>query len=42
MVMEHIVKLLVDHDQNLVFAPLLIIELGILAHFWAIYDILAH
>jgi len=31
-----------DHDQNLVFVPLLTVKLETLAPFWAIFDILAH
>jgi hypothetical protein len=42
MVMEQIVELLVDRDQNLVFTPLLIVELEILAPFCAIFDTPAH
>jgi hypothetical protein len=38
MVTEHIVELLVDRDQNLIFAPLLTAKLKILAPFWAIFD----
>jgi hypothetical protein len=40
--MEQIVVLLVDLDQNPIFAPLLIVELETLALFWAIYDTPAH
>jgi hypothetical protein len=36
--MEYIIILLVDLDQNLVLAPLLIIELEILVPSWAIFD----
>jgi hypothetical protein len=42
MVMAHIVELLVDHDENHVSTPLLIIELETLVPFWAISDTLAH
>jgi hypothetical protein len=38
--MEHIIGLMVDCDQNLVFVPLLIIDLETLALFWAISNIL--
>jgi hypothetical protein len=42
MVMELIIELLVDRDQNFVYAPLLTVELEILVPFWAISNILAH
>jgi hypothetical protein len=42
MVMEQIVKLLVDLGQNPIFVPLLIVELETLIHSWAIFDVLAH
>ncbi len=41
-VMEHIIGLMVDVDQNLVFVPLLTIDLETLALFWAISNTLAH
>jgi len=42
MVLEHIVVLLVDPGPDLVFAPLLVIKLKILAPFWATSTSLAH
>jgi hypothetical protein len=42
MVMEQITVLLVDPDQNLIFAPVLIIELETLAPFWAISNAPTH
>jgi hypothetical protein len=42
MVMEQIVVLMVDPGQNLVFAPLLTIELETLAPSWTISHALAH
>jgi hypothetical protein len=40
--MEQIIKLLVDLDQNLVFAPLLIVVLETLDPSWAISNVHAH
>jgi hypothetical protein len=40
MVMKQIVVLIMDHGQNLIFAPLLTIELETLAFSWAIFDVL--
>jgi hypothetical protein len=42
MAMEHIVVLLVDPTQNPIFAPLMTIELKILAPSWAIFDAPIH
>jgi len=42
MVMEQIVVLLVDHGQNLIYAPLLTNELKTLAPSWAISNAPAH
>jgi hypothetical protein len=42
MVLEHIIVLMVDLGPDLVFAILLVIELEILAPFWAIFDALTH
>jgi hypothetical protein len=42
MVMEQIVIPLVDPSQNLIFAPLLTIELETLAPSWTISHALAH
>jgi hypothetical protein len=40
--MEHIIGFMVDFDQNLIFVPLLTINLETLALFWAISNTLAH
>ncbi len=40
--MEHIIGLMVDFNQNLVFVPLLNIDLETLALFWVISNTLAH
>jgi hypothetical protein len=40
--MEQIVVIMVDLGQNLVFTPLLTIELETLAPSWAIFDVPAH
>jgi len=40
--MEHILKLLIDCDQNLVSILLLIVELETLAPFWAISNTPTH
>jgi hypothetical protein len=32
----------VDRDQNIIFGPLLIVELEILAPFWVIFDTPTH
>jgi hypothetical protein len=42
MVLEHIVKLMVNPSLDLVFAPLLDVKLEILDLSWAIFDALAH
>ncbi len=42
MVMGQIVKLLVDHDQNPIYAPLQTAKLEILAPFLIIFDIPTH
>jgi len=41
-VMEQIVVLLVDPNQNLVFAPLLIVKLKTLAPSLAVFDVPTH
>jgi hypothetical protein len=40
--MEQIVELLMDCDQNSLYAPLLTVELKTLAPFLAIFNTLAH
>jgi hypothetical protein len=40
--MEQIIVLTVDLGQNLIFIPLLIVKLEILAPSWAISDALVH
>jgi hypothetical protein len=42
MVMEEIVELLVNHDQNPIFAPLMITKLETPTPFWVIFDTPTH